>query len=172
MGGLYEKQHWPDVQVWATYTDTPPPEVLVQSVHVVAVVSSGQVCVCEDEIGKRFLPGGTREYREPINDCADRELLEEAGLEALGPYLWFGAHRAIGYRDIPYRPYLPHPEKAWLWGVCDARRIGPPTNPPGAEVVTAVHVMSVREASEYLRPVADWYGELLERAMSAYARRV
>ena len=127
---LYDRQHWPEVQVWASYTERLPPEELVQSVHVVAIDAAGRVCVCQDDQGNVFLPGGTREAGEPILDCAVRELREEAGLTVCGNPLWFGVHMAEGYKPAPYRPHLPHPKKAWLWGVCDAMQDGTPTNPP------------------------------------------
>ncbi|MET9730129.1 NUDIX domain-containing protein [Streptomyces sp. NPDC006458] len=161
---LYDRQHWPEVQVWASYTEQVPPEELVQSVHVVAMDAAGNICVCQDDRGNTFLPGGTREPGESILDCALRELREEAGLSVQGRPLWFGAHLADGYKTTPYRPHLPHPRKAWLWGVCDAVRDGPPTNPPGAEHVTSVRMLPVADAQQALSRVKPWYPELIERA--------
>lgn len=161
---LYDRQHWPEVQVWASYTEQLPAEELVQSVHVIAFDIAGNICVCQDDQGKVFLPGGTREPGESTRDCALRELREEAGLTVKRGPLWFGAHMADGYKSIPYRPYLPHPKKAWLWGVCDAVQDGPPTNPAGAERVTSVWMLPVADAQNVLYRVKVWYPELLERA--------
>lgn len=161
---LYDRQHWPEVQVWASYTERLPPERLIQSVHVIALDASGNICVCQDERGNVFLPGGTREPAESVMDCVVRELREEAGLTVIGSPLWFGVHMADGYKPTPYRPHLPHPKKAWLWGVCDAVQDGPPTNPPGAEQVTSVRMLPVPDAQEILSTVKPWYPELIERA--------
>lgn len=167
---LHERQHWPEVQVWASYTESLPPEDLVQSVHVVAVDPAGRICVCEDDRGSVFLPGGTREPGESTVDCAVRELREEAGLTITGGLLWFGAHLADGYKATPYRPHLPHPRKAWLWGVCDAVQDGPPTNPAGAEQVTAVRMLPVAAAKAVLSLVKPWYPDLVERACHFHRR--
>ncbi|MEW2113935.1 NUDIX domain-containing protein [Streptomyces sp. NPDC005474] len=167
---LYDRQHWPEVQVWASYTERLPPEELVQSVHVVAVDAAGRVCVCQDDQGNVFLPGGTREAGEPILDCAVRELREEAGLTVCGNPLWFGVHMADGYKPAPYRPHLPHPKKAWLWGVCDAVQDGTPTNPPGAEQVVSARMLPVADAQRVLSRVKPWYPELIERACYFHRR--
>jgi 8-oxo-dGTP pyrophosphatase MutT (NUDIX family)/nitrite reductase/ring-hydroxylating ferredoxin subunit len=161
---LYDRQHWPEVQVWASYTEELPPAELVQSVHVVAMDAAGNICVCKDDEGNVFLPGGTREPGESILRCAVRELREEAGLTVTGGVRWFGAHMADGYKPTPYRPHLPHPKKAWLWGVCEAVQDGPPTNPPGAEQVTSVQMLPVAEVQDALSRVKSWYPELIERA--------
>jgi 8-oxo-dGTP diphosphatase len=168
---LYGRQHWPEVQVWASYTERLPAEGLVQSVHVIAIDAAGNICVCHDDQGNVFLPGGTREPGESIMDCAVRELREEAGLTIKDGLLWFGVHMADGYKPIPYRPHLPHPKKAWLWGVCDVVQDGPPTNPPGAERVTSVRMLPVAEAQAVLSRVKIWYPELIERACHFYQRR-
>ncbi|HEY3867496.1 MAG TPA: NUDIX domain-containing protein [Actinocrinis sp.] len=167
---LYDRQHWPEVQVWASYTEQLPPAELVQSVHVVAMDAAGNICVCEDDRGNTFLPGGTREPGESILDCAVRELREEAGLTVRGGIRWFGVHLADGYKTTPYRPYLPHPKKAWLWGVCDAVQDGPPTNPPGAEQVTSVQMLPAADAGNALSRVKSWYPELIERARHFHRR--
>jgi 8-oxo-dGTP diphosphatase len=167
---IYDRQHWPEVQVWATYTERLPPGGLVQSVHVIAIDAAGNICVCQDDQGKVFLPGGTREPGESILDCAVRELREEAGLTVKGGLLWFGAHLADGYKPTPYRPHLPHPKKAWLWGVCDAVQDGPPTNPPGAEQVTSVRMLPGADAQQVLSRVKPWYPELIERACHFHRR--
>jgi 8-oxo-dGTP diphosphatase len=161
---LRDRQHWPEVQVWAAYTETIPSDDLVQSVHVIALTGNAEIFICKDKMGNVFLPGGTREPGEPISHCAARELREEAGLTISGGIRWFGAHLADGYKSTPYRPHLPHPKKAWLWGVCFAVQDGPPTNPPGAEQVVSVMKLPLNEASTVMSTVKPWYPELLERA--------
>ncbi|MGW3957455.1 NUDIX hydrolase [Streptomyces sp. NPDC004752] len=167
---LYDRQHWPEVQVWASYTETPLPDDLVQSVHLIALDPDGHIAVCRDIHGAVFLPGGTREPDESIDACCRREIREEAGLELMGTPVWFGAHLADGYKATPYRPHLPHPRKAWLWGVADAAISGPPTNPDGAEQVTEVLMLPLPQAKVLLSRTKPWYGELLDRAIHFYER--
>ncbi|HEX5116531.1 MAG TPA: NUDIX domain-containing protein [Pseudonocardiaceae bacterium] len=167
---LYDRQHWPEVQVWASYTENLPPEELVQSVHLVVLDEAGHICVCQDDTGNVFLPGGTREPGESTVACAVRELREEAGLTIRGRPIWFGVHMADGYKPTPYRPHLPHPKKAWLWGVCDAVQDGPPTSPPGAEQITAVRMLPSTEAKSVLSQVKPWYPELIDRALDFHQR--
>jgi 8-oxo-dGTP diphosphatase len=167
---LYDREHWPEVQVWASYTEEVPPAELVQSVHLVAVDDRGRICVCRDVRGAVFLPGGTREPGESVDACCRREILEEAGLVLTGAPFWFGAHLAVGYKATPYRPHLPHPEKAWLWGVADAVVAGAPTNPGGAEQVVDVAMLPLQQAKTLLSTVKPWYGELLDRAVHFYDR--
>lgn len=168
--GLYDRQHWPEVQVWASYSEILPPPELVQSVHLAAFDAAGRICVCRDVDGAVFLPGGTREPGESIDACCRREIWEEAGLVLTRPLIWFGAHLADGYRAVPYRPHLPHPKKAWLWGAASVKIAGPPANPDGAEQVADVLMLPPEQAKERLSTVKPWYGELLDRAIHFYER--
>lgn len=139
---------------YAPYLDvrfevTDAPDELVGRVHLVARCDGG-VVVCRANLGWRFLPGGTREPDESVEQTADRELREEAGARRTSGLTWFGAHRAYNPRDAPYRPHLPHPVAYWPYGVTDVILDSAPTNPPDGEQVVEVLVLPASEAAEYV----------------------
>lgn len=138
---------WGDLDV--RYSMDEPPDELVSNVHVIGRTDGG-IVVCRNDLGWRFLPGGTREPHEPIEETARRELLEEAGARIVGPLTWLGAHRADHRRPAPYRPHLPHPVSYWLNAVADVVVDQPPTNPPDGEQVVEVLVLPPAEAIAYL----------------------
>lgn len=116
---------WGDLDV--RFTTEQPPDELVSNVHVVGRTEDG-VVVCANDLGWRFLPGGTREPDEPVHETARRELLEEAGARITGPLTWIGAHRADHRRPEPFRPHLPHPVSYWINVVADVViEAAPPT---------------------------------------------
>jgi hypothetical protein len=45
------------------------------------------------------------------------------------------AHVGVSDADRPYRPHLPHPEKAWLWGWAEEEIVGPPSLPGDGELI-------------------------------------
>ncbi|MEJ7742252.1 MAG: NUDIX domain-containing protein [Nocardioidaceae bacterium] len=55
------------------------PASLVSRLHLVAVTPEAEVLVCRSQQGWRFLPGGTREPGESLNDLARRELMRRSG---------------------------------------------------------------------------------------------
>lgn len=171
---LFDLQHWAWAQVFMRFQLEIPREELVQSVHIISIDASHphRLVLGRENDGPFFVPGGTREPDEPVRCCAARELREEIGATIVSPVTWVGAHVGRGYKDHPYRPHLPHPEKAWLWGVAEVVRDGPPTNPSGAERV--IEVVSVEEshAAKLLEPRGFWYAELLSLAMNQYNDRV
>jgi 8-oxo-dGTP diphosphatase len=61
--------------------------------------------------------------------------------------------------DRPYRPHLPHPEKAWLWGFTDAEIVGPPSLPDDGERIEEVRLFPVREAARLAVADAVWLGD-------------
>ncbi|MFC5261607.1 NUDIX domain-containing protein [Kribbella qitaiheensis] len=138
---------WGDLDV--RFTTEQPPDELVSNVHVVSRTEGG-VVVCANDLGWRFLPGGTREPDEPVHETARRELLEEAGARITGPLTWIGAHRADHRRPEPFRPHLPHPVSYWINVVADVVIEAAPTNPPDGEQVTEVLVLPPDEAIAYL----------------------
>lgn len=159
----YPLLHRPDRWEWASTTMQfqieLPADRLVSSTHVVAFVGE-QVILCRDH-RVWFLPGGTREPDESVADSLARELLEEAGARLLGDFHPIGAHVGISDADQPYRPHLPHPEKAWLWGWADAEIVGPPTFGDDAERIDEVGLFAVAEAAEKAVADAFWLGELI-----------
>lgn len=83
-----------DVQFSLT---APPPE-LVSRIHLLGRCGEGLV-VCASENGWRFLPGGTREPGESVQQQLDREIGEESGARRTGPWSFFGAHRAVSHGE-------------------------------------------------------------------------
>ena len=124
----YQLLHRPVRWEWASITmhfkRELPRDDLVSSTHVVAFVGE-EVILCRDQRPDVwFLPGGTREPGESVTASLERELLEEAGARLLGDFHPIGAHVGVSDADQPYRPHLPHPEKAWLWGWAQPRSSG------------------------------------------------
>jgi len=139
--------HWGDLDT--QFTLEQPPDELISNVHVIARAEGG-IVVCRNDLGWRFLPGGTREPDEPIEETARRELLEEAGARLTGPLTWLGGHRADHRRPGPYRPHLPHPVSYWINVVADVVVDLAPTNPPDGEQVVEVLVLPPEKAIEFL----------------------
>lgn len=170
---LFQPEHWQWAQVNVRYWRNVPDDRYIQSVHVVCLDDDRPGCVVigREADGPYFVPGGTREINESVTECANRELSEEVGVSLQGEIIWFGAHVGRGYKATPYRPHLPHPQKAWLWGIAKVRITSAPTNPTGAEVVTDVRSVSVLDAKRLLSQRAPWYEDLLDDAISAFEKR-
>ncbi len=145
------------------FSTTPPVDRLVNHVHVVGFVAS-DIVLCRDNRDVWFLPGGTREPGETIEECADREIAEEAGARRVGPLQWLGAHHFMSLTPEPYRPHLAHPENAWLWCVADVVLDSAPTNPPDGEQVVEVRAAGLDEARDLIRTDGDWLPDLLDFA--------
>jgi 8-oxo-dGTP diphosphatase len=141
--------HGPDGEFDATFSLESPPDRLVSNVHVVGRTNGG-IVVCRNDLGWRFLPGGTREPGENIDQTVRRELSGEAGARLLGPLRWIGAHRCVRHRSEPVRPHLPHPVTYFLYAAADVALDGAPTNPPGDEQVVEVLVLPPTEAVDWL----------------------
>jgi 8-oxo-dGTP diphosphatase len=159
---LFAPQRWEWGGIDAQFALALPPDDLITNIHLIGFIDD-QVVLCEDDRGYWFLPGGTREPAESVHDCLVRELREEAGARLVGEPLWIGAHRAVTDRPRPYRPWQPHPEKAWLWGWAEVELDSAPTNPEDGEQVVQVRAMPVAEAAELLS-VESWRAELVRLA--------
>ncbi|MCY0943361.1 NUDIX domain-containing protein [Streptomyces antarcticus] len=146
------------------FTDQRPPDELVQSVRAIPLAGHG-VVVCRLADGTAFLPGGTREEGESVDECMSRELVEEAGFLMKGRPHWFAAHSGVSYHRVPYRPHAPFPLKAWLWGAVEGELAGPPTNPAGAEQVTSVSVLRPQDAVALLENEGRGYAQALRHWM-------
>ncbi len=127
-----------------------PPDELVTNIHLVGFVGE-RVVVCRDRPEHWFLPGGTREPGESIDECVSRELREEAGARLVGPLYHLGAHDCVTDRPAPYRAHQPHPRKAWLWCSADVVVDAEPTNPADGEQVTEVRAVDLATARRLLR---------------------
>lgn len=154
---LFAPAFWEWGELDVRFTTEEPPDELISNVHVVARTEGG-IVVCRNDLGWRFLPGGTREPDEPIEETARRELLEEAGAQLVGPLTWIGAHRADHRRPGPYRPHLPHPVSYWTNVVADVVIDQKPTNPADGEQVLEVVVLPPDEAIVYLDAMDDNQG--------------
>ena len=151
---LFAPDHWPWGDLDVRYSTERPPDELISNVHVIGRATGG-IVVCSNDLGWRFLPGGTREPDETIEQLVERELLEEAGARLTGPLTWLGAHRAEHRRPAPYRPHLPHPISYWATVVADVVVDQQPTNPDDAEQVVEVLTLPPDDAITYLDAKAD-----------------
>ena len=165
---LHAPQRWEWGGMDAVFAVAPPPDELVTNIHVVGFAGE-RVVVCRDDRDHWFLPGGTREERETIHDCVVRELREEAGARLDSPLRWIGAHRCVCDRPAPYRPWQPHPDKAWLWCTAEVVIDSAPTCPADGEQVVEVRAASVAQAQRLLSGRSGWYAELIELAAEARA---
>jgi 8-oxo-dGTP diphosphatase len=161
---LHRPDRWDWASITVTFTTQLPPDELVTSTHVVGFVGE-QVLLCRDgREGVWFLPGGTREPGESVDDSLARELREEAGARLRGPFHRLGAHIGLSDAIHPYRPHLPHPKKAWLWGWADVEVVGEPTNPVGGEQIVEVKSFDLAEAAHLATSDNLWGGELVRLA--------
>jgi 8-oxo-dGTP diphosphatase len=154
---LFSLQRWEWGGIDALFSLRPPDEALVTNVHVVGYCDGG-VVICRTEYGHWFLPGGTRERGESVLECARRELMEEAGARIVGPLHTLGAHHCVTDLPEPYRPWQPHPEKAWLWCSADLEIVGEPLNPADGEQVAEVRIVEPEHAAALLLRPEDEAG--------------
>jgi 8-oxo-dGTP diphosphatase len=161
---LYAQQRWEWAGIDAVFSTELPPDELVTNVHVVGFVGQ-RIVVCRDNRGVWMLPGGTREEGESVQDCVARELKEEAGARLAGPLRPIGAHHCVTDLPGPYRPWQPHPAKAWLWCSADVIVDSAPSCPPDAEQITEVRAVSQAEAQRLLAADANWLPDLIDLAV-------
>ncbi|MFE2722290.1 NUDIX hydrolase [Kitasatospora sp. NPDC059327] len=167
---LHAPQYWTWGRYDAQFSTAMPPDELITNIHLVGF-ADGLVVLCRDDRDHWFLPGGTRESGESIESCLVRELAEEAGARLLGEPSWLGAHRCVTDNPEPYRPWQPHPEKAWLWGWAEVSVDSAPTNPDDGEQVVEVRAMEPAEARRLLvRGHEEWWGELIGLAVELRGR--
>ena len=162
---LFAPGHWAWGELDVSFSLERPPEHLVSNVHVIARCG-GRVIVCANDLGWRFLPGGTREPDESIPATAERELREEAGASLRGDLSWIGAYRARHRRPQPYRPHLPHPVGYWLYAAADVAIDGSPTNPSDVEQVTEVRLLPPAAAADYLAEFDGTSAQLVRLAQA------
>lgn len=167
---LYRPDRWEWASITMSFSANLPPDELITSTHVIGFVGD-QVLLCRHEgTDVWFLPGGTREPGESVDHSLARELREEAGAQLLGPFHRLGAHLGISDAPHPYRPHLPHPEKAWLWGWAEVAVVGSPTNPADGEQVAEVRTFGLTEAIRLAVSDNRWSGELIEMAAEQRGR--
>ncbi|MFJ8429782.1 NUDIX hydrolase [Kitasatospora sp. NPDC094019] len=175
LAALFPALHAPQYWAWGRYdaqfSTVLPPDELVTNIHLVGFTEGDRVVLCRDDRDHWFLPGGTREHNESVDSCLVRELREEAGARLLGEPVWLGAHRCVTDDPVPYRPWQPHPEKAWLWGWADVAVDSVPTNPDDGEQVVEVRAVEPEEARRLLLDCHEaWWGELIALAVELRSR--
>ncbi|RAJ40499.1 8-oxo-dGTP diphosphatase [Kitasatospora sp. SolWspMP-SS2h] len=164
---LHAPQRWEWGGIDAQFSTDLPPDELITNIHLVGF-AEGRVVLCRDVRGHWFLPGGTREAAESVESCLERELREEAGARLLGPPTWIGHHLAVTDSPAPYRPWQPHPVKAWLWGWADVLVDSAPTNPDDGEQVVEVRPVTPDEALRLLGDHREpWWSELVALAVES-----
>ncbi|WP_306357541.1 MULTISPECIES: NUDIX domain-containing protein [unclassified Nocardia] len=146
------------------FSTEPPPDDLVTNIHVVCFVGD-RIVLCRDDRDVWLVPGGTREAGESVLGCVTRELREEAGARLAGPLWPLGAHYATSDRALPYRPWQPHPHKAWLWCGAEVVLDTAPTNPDNAERILEVRALPVAEAVTLAATDGEPMAELLQLAV-------
>jgi 8-oxo-dGTP diphosphatase len=156
---LFRREKWKWAAAHVTFSTALPDDALVTNVHIAGFVGDDLV-VCRTAKNDWFLPGGSREKGETVEQCAARELLEEAGARLVSPLRLFGAHYVASYQDHPTRPGNPHPLRAILWCTADLVVDALPTNPPDGEQVLEVRTVPVPEAQRLLRADGKWTPEL------------
>lgn len=122
---------------------------LISRLHCVATDPYGRVIVCRTK-DWRFLPGGTREPGESLEQTAARELLEEAGARITSPLTIFGGQLATSRNPQPYRAHQPHPVSCWAFAATTAEIIGPPQIPDDGEQVLEVLALDPDRAAAWL----------------------
>ena len=163
---LFAEAHVDYADCTTGFTTADAPDHLVSRLHLVAVTPQGHVVACRSEQGWRFLPGGTREPEETLQDLARRELLEEAGAVLTGSVRHFATHVADSNRAQPFRPHLPHPRTYWSYAVAEVEVTGPPGNPPDGERVVEVLALPPSEAAEYLALHDPLHADVLRLAIA------
>jgi len=163
---LYAPDRWEWAEIDVEFSTQLPSDELVQSVHVAGFIGEGVVLCRDERPDVWFLLGGTREPHESVDDCIRRELSEEAGGRLVGDFHPLGAHVGVSDRPHPYRPHLPHPRKAWLWGWSKVALVETPTLRAGGEAVTEVCTVPLREAMQLACTDNAWGGEHRLRARS------
>lgn len=143
-----------------------PPDRLVSRLHVVALTAQEFVVVCQSVQGWRFLPGGTREPDESLDDLARRELVEEAGATLEGRISCFAAHEVDSERAGPYRPHLPHPRAYWAYATARVTLTGSPTNPADGEQVVEVLTLPPDAAADYLEVADPVHADVVRHAVA------
>jgi 8-oxo-dGTP diphosphatase len=164
---LYARQRWDWGGIDATFSTDLPADELVTNIHVVGFCGQ-QIVLCRDDRGW-MLPGGTREDGETVHHCVVRELREEAGARLAGPLRWIGAHACVTDHPVPYRPWQPHPRKAFLWCSADVVVDSAPTSPADGEQIVEVRAVDKAEAQRLLHSDAGWMAELIELAAEVRA---
>lgn len=148
-----------------TFTVDPVPAESINRLHLVAVTADRSVVVCDSAEGWRFLPGGRREPGEDLEQLAQREAMEEAGLRLDGPVTVFAAHVAVSRNAGPYRDHFAHPTGYWAYASARATVVAEPTSPPDAEQITGVHALPPRDAADYLEQHDPDHADVVRLAM-------
>ena len=136
---------WGEISARFTFGETLPPVETIAKVTVVPF-SGDKIIIVRMKTGLAEIPGGTIEENEPIQQAAERELMEEAGARLHGNLHFFGHFHCRTSATEPYKPHMPHPAYTRVIGWAHAEIVGAPTMPPDGEIITAVETLSVSDA--------------------------
>lgn len=146
---LSQEADWGFARVQFALCGPLPPAPLISNVNLVPFIGDSCV-VIHVHPGRWEIPGGTSEPGEPYLDTLRRELLEEAGARLL-TFTPLGAWRCLSAEAAPFRPHMPHPEFYRLVGWGAVELVGVPHNPPDAEQVLSVELVTPEEAGRRFR---------------------
>jgi len=146
---LFRTLDWKVVIADFEFGDRLPPDDMIANVNIVPRVGDDWLMI-RFESGVWWVPGGTREPGESLDETMRRELLEEAGAELLD-MRYIGAWRCRSTQPAPHRPHVPHPIFFRAVALGEVRVVGEPAVPPGGELISEVAVVPLEEAVERFR---------------------